>query len=294
MVSIGLPVFNGERDLAQAFDALLSQTFADFEIVVSDNASTDGTQAMCEDFARKDARVRYMRQSRNIGAPRNWNAVVHAARGQYFKWASANDFCNACFVEKCLQALMTDAQTVLAFGRTCLVDDETGETADYDGDLEIADERPRDRFTRVCRSWAMNNAQSGLFRLEVLRKTGLDRPYSGGDLELMAELALYGQFKRASDAVLYRRVGRRSMSSRLAPGELQSFIDPLAGSLPQCIAWRRHLTRVAAIVRAPIGVSETLACLGAAARQAHWDRAQLMRELARLFRSDVHAVRGLD
>src|SRR5688572_28337892 len=95
LVSIGLPVYNGERFLSEALDSLLGQTLADFELIVSDNASTDRTAEICLAYAARDARVRYVRQQTNIGAIRNWNFVARQARGQYFKWASANDFCDS-------------------------------------------------------------------------------------------------------------------------------------------------------------------------------------------------------
>ena len=282
-ISVGVPVYNGEQHLAQALDSLLAQTHGDLEIVISDNASTDRTPALCEQYAARDPRVRYIRQSRNIGAPRNWNAVVEAARGSFFKWASANDYANDRYLETCLQALHDDPGTVLAFGRTCLVDEVTGSTSHYEGDVELLDERAPDRFRRVCRSWALNNAQSGLFRLDVLRKTGLDRTYISGDLVLMAELALYGRFRQVPGATLFRRVGSQSMSSRLPTSQLEELIDPLTKG-EQLVAWPRHLDMMASVLRSPVAISDKLECLGIAARGASWDSARLSRELGVLLR----------
>jgi glycosyltransferase involved in cell wall biosynthesis len=93
LVSVGLPVYNGERYLSRALDSILEQSLSDFELIISDNASSDTTEAICRDYARRDPRIRYVRQRENLGAPRNWNFVVHEARGRYFKWASASDYC---------------------------------------------------------------------------------------------------------------------------------------------------------------------------------------------------------
>lgn len=289
-VSIGLPVFNGEQHLSQALDSLLRQTFSDFELVISDNSSTDGTRDICERFVRQDLRVRYVLQPRNIGAPRNWNFVVHQAKGQYFKWASANDYCNERFVEECLNVLKYDPRLVLSFGTTCLVDDELGAVTEYQGDVEVLDDRPSERFNRVSQRWALNNAQCGLLRLDVLRRTRLDRPYIGGDLELMLELALHGRFKRAPDAVLFRRVGGKSMSVNLSQEQLEEFIDPLARSRQHLVAWPRHWDRLTTILRSPIGTGERLVCTAMAARAASWDRARLLRELATLLRRRRNGV----
>ena len=284
-VSIGLPVFNGAEHLGEAIESLLNQTYADFELIISDNCSTDGTRAICERFAGEDARVCYIRQPQNIGAPRNWNVVAHYATGTYFKWASANDYCNERFVEECLLELERDPKAVLAFGRTCLVDDSRDTMTDYEGDVEVLDERPSDRFRRVLRSWALNNAQSGLFRLAVLRKTGLDRPYVGGDLQLMLELSLHGRFKRVPTAVLYRRVANDSMSTNLTREQLDHLIDPLSTSGTRLAAWPKHWDRLTTIVRSPIAGVEKLACIGTTLREAAWDRSRLVRELPILLKN---------
>jgi glycosyltransferase involved in cell wall biosynthesis len=291
VVSIGVPVYNGARHLAQALNALLGQTFSNFEIIISDNASTDDTQAICEQFANADQRIRYLRQPRNIGAPRNWSFIVHEARGQYFKWASANDYCCERFVEKCLEALQNDPRVVLSFGRTCLVEEQTGVTTEYDEDLEALDDRPSDRFRRICRSLRLNNAQSGLIRLDVLRKTGLDRPYQGGDIVLMAELALRGCFKRVPEVVLFRRIGTTSLSAQLSAAELRYFIDPNAGAEAHSVGWRRHMDQFGAILHAPIAMTERLACLRTAAHDAYWDRSRLAAELSRFVRAKMRHSR---
>lgn len=279
VVSVGVPVYNGGQHLEQALDALLSQTFSDFEIIISDNASTDSTQAICQRFVRLDRRIRYLRQPRNIGAPRNWSLLVHEARGRYFKWASANDYCSERFVEECLLALERDTRTILCFGKTRLVADDSGEMTDYDGDVEAVDDAPRDRFKRVSRSLRLNNAQSGLIRLDVLRKTGLDRPYQGGDLVLMAELALYGLFKCVPEVMFFRRVGAASLSALLPAPELRYLINPDARSGAGLEFWKRHVDEIAAILHAPIGVCEQMACLRTAAQNAYWNRSWLAREL---------------
>jgi glycosyltransferase involved in cell wall biosynthesis len=294
LVSIGLPVYNGGRHLAQALNALLAQTFSNFEIIISDNASTDDTQTLCQEFVRADQRIRYLRQAKNVGAPRNWSFIVHEARGQYFKWASANDYCSEAFVEECLQALLSDPRAVLSFGKTCLIEEETGLTTDYDGDIEVLDDRPHDRFKRVCSTLRLNNAQSGLIRLDVLRKTGLDRPYRGGDLVLMAELALHGCFKRVPSVLLFRRVGKKSLSALLSPVELQFFIDPNAAAGTRSELWQRHVDQIRAILHSPIAMGEKLACLRIAAHNAYWDRSRLARELSRRVQGRIGLSRNPD
>src|SRR5690349_812781 len=92
-VSIGLPVYNGEKYLLNAIGSLLKQDFEDFELVISDNASTDKTEAMCHEFAAKDKRIRYHRNETNIGATGNYNRVFRLSNGEFFRWASHDDEC---------------------------------------------------------------------------------------------------------------------------------------------------------------------------------------------------------
>lgn len=92
MVSIGLPVFNGEATLERALESILLQEHSSFELIVSDNGSTDRTAQICESFARRDSRVRYVRQEENIGATANFRYVLQAARNDRFIWAAADDW----------------------------------------------------------------------------------------------------------------------------------------------------------------------------------------------------------
>ena len=98
LVSIGLPVRNGERYLGEAVRSVLDQEYGRLELVISDNASDDGTEEICREFARSDARVRYHRQSQNIGLVANFNAVLHLATGTYFKWMGDDDWLTPTYV----------------------------------------------------------------------------------------------------------------------------------------------------------------------------------------------------
>lgn len=98
-VSIGMPVYNGEPFIREALDSLLAQTFADFELIISDNASTDATEAICREYAAKDSRIRYLRQTENQGVLANYHYVLNKAVGKYFMWAAADDLQTPDFME---------------------------------------------------------------------------------------------------------------------------------------------------------------------------------------------------
>lgn len=117
-VSIGMPVYNGEKFIREAIDSLLKQKFADFELIISDNASTDNTYKICLEYAERDARVKYIRQVENKGALANFNFVLEKAYGDYFMWAAADDI----WSENWLEALMSHARTgLMCFGKWQLI-----------------------------------------------------------------------------------------------------------------------------------------------------------------------------
>ena len=113
-VSIGLPVYNREKFVAQTIDALLAQTFTDFELIISDNASTDRTEAICREYAARDARIRYIRQPVNLGLLGNFNYVKQEAKGKYFMWTASDDLCESQFVEALVGQLERDPSLALA------------------------------------------------------------------------------------------------------------------------------------------------------------------------------------
>lgn len=112
-VSIGLPVYNREKFITQAIEALLAQTFTDFELIISDNASTDRTEAICRDYAARDARIRYIRQPVNLGLLGNFNYVKQEAKGKYFMWTASDDLCEPQFVEALVSQLEHDPSLAL-------------------------------------------------------------------------------------------------------------------------------------------------------------------------------------
>lgn len=282
-ITIGMPVYNGEAHLQQAIDSLLAQSFRDFVLLISDNASTDRTQQLCEDYARCDPRVRYFRQSSNRGATFNWNFVVLQSDSPFFKWASANDVCPPTMLEHCLQVLRQQPEIALCYGRTELIDDHGASIGIHDHDPEVLDKQPSVRYQRILEELAWNNAQSGLIRSTALRRTRLERDYIDGDMVLMAELALLGGFRKLDEIFLQRRTSRGTATKFMTDAERQRFLVPNATRRAPLL--RRHLDRIATVCRAPIGWREKRHALNFTLRSIYWDRHNVANAVAKALRS---------
>jgi len=128
-VSIGMPVYNAEKYLGDAIDALLMQTYSDFEIIISDNASTDGTASMCKQYAGKDSRITFVQQSKNIGSIQNFQYVLDRAVGEYFMWAAADDRRHKDFIKLALEVFDSTVDCGLVFSDYILKNLDTGESS---------------------------------------------------------------------------------------------------------------------------------------------------------------------
>ena len=203
-LTIGLPVYNGEKYIAESLEALLGQSFTDFELIISDNASTDSTGEICRRYEDQDSRVRYFRQSRNIGLSPNHNFVAERARGELFKWASNDDLYARDLLERCIDALDKYPDIVLAHCWTAKVDESGTVTQALRYLPNTASPRAPERF----RSLLFDNGGDddyGVIRTAILRRTPLQGSYHHADRTIMAELALHGRFYQVPDWLYFRR-----------------------------------------------------------------------------------------
>ena len=211
-VSIGLPVYNGEEYLAIAIDSLLAQTFADFELIVSDNASTDRTPEICREYAARDSRVQYSRQAVNRGAAWNFNRTFESARGEYFKWHAHDDVCAPTLLERCVEMLDRDRSRVLCFARWMAID-HNGEfvpddaaswcpgssasaNGSHDRNCGLSSESPSRRVRAILLQSVWMFEQFGLMALSTVATTGGMRGYYMSDWVFLVEMALRGGFAK--------------------------------------------------------------------------------------------------
>jgi glycosyltransferase involved in cell wall biosynthesis len=210
-VSIGLPVYNGEAYIADAIKSVLMQTVADWELIISDNASIDGTERICREFASADARIRYVRRAVNIGAAPNFNEVVKLASGEYFKWLAHDDTIAPTFLEKCIDVLAQKSNAVLACPRIRFVDQSGAELERYRSPFRTDDEIVVVRFAEMLRGHPCYEI-FGLIRTCSLVQTKLIGSYNHGDGVLLAHLALMGPFAEVPEYLFNsRRHERQSM-----------------------------------------------------------------------------------
>lgn len=206
LVTIGLPVWNGENFIEEAVESHLRQSFDDFELIISDNHSTDRTEAICRSFEARDPRVRYVRHATNRGAAQNYDCTLHLARGRYFKWSAHDDRLLPTFLAECVSALERDPPTVLAYTLIRIID-EHGQTVGTHRRRRrrLSDERASVRFhDLVCSSVAPFEI-FGLIRRDLLLRTKGHGNWLGSDRNLVAELALMGPFARVDEVLFEQR-----------------------------------------------------------------------------------------
>jgi glycosyltransferase involved in cell wall biosynthesis len=203
-LTIGLPVYNGEKYVAESLEALLGQSFTDFELIISDNASTDGTGDICRRYEKQDSRVRYFRQPRNIGLAPNHNFVAEQARGELFKWTSNDDLYARDLIERCVEALDKYPDVVLAHSWSAKVDASGAVTKALEYPLNTASPRAPERF-RSLLFVSGGDDDYGVMRTEILRRTAMKESYHHADRTIVAELALHGRFYQVPDWLYFRR-----------------------------------------------------------------------------------------
>jgi glycosyltransferase involved in cell wall biosynthesis len=214
-VSIGMPVFNSEEYIEEAFDSILNQTFPDFELIVSDNASTDRTQQICLDYAFKDSRVRYYRNKKNLGAPTNYNRVFELSSSEFFKWAAYDDVLAPDFLKKCVAVLDKDQSIVGCYCETGRIDKDGNFLGYYNEDSlrNISSKKPHQRFRALLDMYYITTPFHGVYRRSLFAQTQRHGSYIGADRNLVAELSLLGRIYKIPETLFFWREHASSYTS---------------------------------------------------------------------------------
>ena len=280
LVSIGLPVYNGQAYLDLAIRAAIEQTHEDFELILGDNASTDGTSEICEQWAKMDKRIRWSRSEVHTGAAGNFNRTFSLARGRYFRWAAHDDLTEATYLERCLERLRSDNDIVLVHSEMVEIDEQGCINGALDWTIDnAADRDPIKRF-----AGAINLSHGcfdvfGLMRKAALAKTKLIAPYLGSDRVLLAELALQGRLERV-DEILFqsREHPQRSIRMRSDSARDQWFSSGRR-SMKFRPNWRRFHEVRDAVKRAELTLGQRIRCQAEISKWALKQRGSLYREV---------------
>ncbi len=260
-VSIGLPVFNGEKYLAETLDSLLAQTYSDFELIISDNASTDGTQEICQAYAAEDGRIRYVRNETNLGASKNFNRVFELASGEYFKWAAHDDLCAPEYLERCIEVLDRDASVILCHSETMPIDEHGALLPDLDARLNVGSPKPHERFLRCLCVPHGQCALLGVIRADALGRTRLVGRYAAADRVLLGELALFGRFYEVPEYLFFYRIHPQQSWRRYATRQSrEAWFDPTRAGKITFPHWRLFREHLISIGRAPLSWYERTWC----------------------------------
>ncbi len=214
-VSIGLPVYNGQKHISGAIESVLKQTFEDFELVISDNASTDDTEAVCRAFAARDSRIKYYRQEHNLGAVRNFNKVFELSRGEYFKWLGFDDWLEPEFLESCVSKLDTDSSLVLSYCHEKYYTVESEYICSLNQPHNVVSHKACKRFHQIMWCHSLIDPTYAVIRRSALEKTSLITNLLQADDILAVELSLLGRFGHIRRYLSYRRAQPKTAKERM-------------------------------------------------------------------------------
>jgi glycosyltransferase involved in cell wall biosynthesis len=282
LLTIGMPVYNGERFLAKALDSYLTQSFTDFQILLSDNASTDRTEEIGHEYAARDKRIHYHRNERNMGAGWNFLRVYELATGKYYKQAAHDDFCEPGFLAECIGALEADPEIVVAFTKTRVVDAEGNFLEDYECPLRTDSSDPVVRFADLTLINHRCFPIFGIHRLSALRKLPPMGSFPHADGVLLAQLGLLGRYYESEKRLFINTkhggqsswtISSRSrerkfrLTSRVGRLPAQEWWDPARKKAITLPEWNIFFQYIQSVSRSPLDFLQKIRAVGTL---IHW------------------------
>lgn len=271
LVTIGMPLFNGERYIEGALRSLLAQSCGDFELLISDNCSTDRTADICRDYASRDQRISFHRNDANVGLARNQNSVIHRGRGKYFLLAHHDDIRSPDYLSATIPVMDQDESVVVCYTATQDIDEHGGPVERFEPELQFDSDDLRARFRDVIRIDHLCEPDFGLTRMSVLKRTRLHGNYADSDRVLLTELALHGRFHKLSTPLFFRRAHDAQSTATARSRQARTLLfDPAHKGKLIFPHFRQLSGYLDAIRRAPIGWRDRLYCR---VHMLHWMRA---------------------
>jgi glycosyltransferase involved in cell wall biosynthesis len=260
-LSIGLPVYNGENYLTEALESILSQTFSDFEVIISDNASTDRTEEICRQYARQDSRIRYYRNPKNVGIARNYNITyeLSSESAELFKWAAHDDVLLPEYLARCIDVLEKEPSIICVHTFAQKIDQHGIVKENYPHDQFTNSPKSHKRFYDAICVVHQVIVGHAVIRKSVLNKTKLFGAYPGSDFALQAELALHGRLHEVPEYLFWRR-SHPHRAYRVPLYDRIAIEDPTKAGKIVLPAWLQWFGYFSAIKRANLTAGEKSVC----------------------------------
>jgi glycosyltransferase involved in cell wall biosynthesis len=260
LVSIGLPVYNGENYIKNSIDTILNQTFKDIELIICDNASNDRTREICLKYLEEDPRICYYRNERNMGATYNFNRAFFLSKGKYFKWAAHDDLLGEDFIQKCVDILENNNDIVLCYSKVKKIDQKGCEIGRYDFNIRASSLSTTQRFHDfVCIN---HNCISvfGLIRSDILRLTPKIEDYVGSDRCLLVKLCLFGRLYEIPEYLFFRREHEETSLNTYSYQELLAWYNPSLKGKINFPEWRLLYELFKTVYNSILSSNERLIC----------------------------------
>ena len=218
-LSIGIPVYNGEKFIKKCLDSILSQTFSDFEIIISDNASTDLTSKICEEYKKQDKRILFFKQKYNMRMVGNFNFVLQQAKGEYFMWAAADDVWHPEFIERNLMFLEKNPSFVGSTSEIELFYEPWGEK-DFERFKKI---KPKKKYqwvhslvgnyeekVRFLFAFGKFEYLYSIYRTEYLKKSMVKRNFLSWEMPIILKMLKYGDLNVEDGVMMFKYMGGKT------------------------------------------------------------------------------------
>jgi glycosyltransferase involved in cell wall biosynthesis len=275
-VSIGLPVFNGGNYLQEAIESFLAQTFTDFELIISDNASTDETEEIARKYAAADHRVRYYRNTTNIGGARNQKQTVDLSRGRYFRLGAHDDLIAPTFLEECVAELERRPDVVICYPGTVVIDPEGNTVSEYQSDRGTA-ATPSQRFAELAFRTHNCDAVYGVVRGSVIRKARPMGNFIDADKVFLCGLAMEGPFVAITRPLFYKRFHPKNYVANWR--DRMAWYNPDRKGKPSFPNWLELRGFVTVVLTAKVGMVDRLKCAATTAVWMFWYSPKLAKDL---------------
>jgi glycosyltransferase involved in cell wall biosynthesis len=283
---IGLPVYNGERYLGAAIESHLSQSYGDFDLVISDNGSTDATPEICANFAKADSRVKYLRSNENRGILWNHRRVMEAIQTstRYFRWAGGDDILEPGLLKAMVEVLDASCDVEAVMPATKNIGEQDDVIGSMNKSLDAESSGVFERALKILTANYQHVVAYGLLRAPSLRAMRTGPNYVGWDPIFVWEIALRGKIFQLTEPALLRRFHRGSISRVKTVKEMRKWVEPNAQAGMNFPHWTWSYERMRSLLASPLSAQDKLRLSSLVMRSMVWQRTQLTRDVTQAVR----------